>query len=566
METLIADVRYAFRTLWKTPGFTAIAVLSLALGIGANTAIFTIIDTLMLRQLPVHEPDRLFLIGKGQSAGIFGGIFGAPMDLVSEPQLAALRKDHRFFQDAAGIFSLHLTYHGFVAGAQNLEPVKVDVVTGNYFFVLGVSPARGRFFTDGDDQPLNTHADVVISNSWWKRRFNGNAGTVGQHIRIAERIYTIIGIAPPEFFGTTVGEWPDAWIPLSMQAALPPYFDFHASNLMQSLNVIGRLKPGVAPEQASTGLTLFMQQLLRSYSGTQPSSKRLQDIAKTTIVLSPAAKGLSSLRDEFSHPLRILMVVVSLVLLVACANVANLLLARATVREREMAIRFAVGSGRGRVLKQLLTESVVLSLAGGIAGIIVAMWGTEALLALVSSPSDPVALNVEPNLRVLGFSLCLSVITGLLFGIAPALRASSVNLNSGLRDGRGGTASRSRMFTGRALVVSQVAVSLVLLAAAGLFVRSFRNLERIDTGFRRENSLQFTLKTEAIGRLPDEQLISLYQRIEERVARVPGVDAASFSMFGFNQGSENLTVGVEGHPEVLANGKACRFRSSARIT
>jgi predicted permease len=550
MDTLLQDIRYGFRTLLKTPGFTLIAVLSLALGIGANTAIFSIIDALMLRQLPVRQPERLVSFGDGQWAGVFGGIPGQAVDIFSEPQLAAIREKNEVFEDVCGEFSFRFVLHPVVPGAAASDMIEARAVTGNFFSVLGVAPAAGRLFTSAEDQPLKAHADMVISYAWWKRRFGANPNVIGQTVRIASRNYTIIGVTAPEFFGASVGEAPDAWLPISMLSEFPPYMDFHNANLVQTSWAFGRLKPGVTIAQASANVNLLFQQLLRSYVGQTPSKQDLDDIAKTRIVMTPAAAGFSRLRSQFSLSLRILMAVVAMVLLIACANVANLLLARATARQKEMAIRAAVGSGRVRLLRQLLTESLLLSLAGGAVGILVAMWGSQLLLRMVSIGLDAAILNVDPNLRILGFTFGVSLLTGILFGIAPAFRGSSVDLGPTLKEGRGGTANRSRVFAGRALVVSQVALSLLLVIGAGLFVRSFGNLERINTGFDRENVLAVSEDMMGAGFKQDEHLASVYRRIEDRVAQIPGVQSAAFSMFAFGPGNMSLTATVEGHPEV----------------
>jgi predicted permease len=553
---MLQDIRYGFRTLLRTPGFTLIAVLSLALGIGANTAIFSIIDALMLKQLPVRDPASLMLIGQGRAMGIFGGAPGGSMVLVSELGLAGLRQNHQFFEDACGVFSLPLSYHALVGGAAASELIQSRLVTGNYFSLLGVPAAAGRLFTDTEDAPLNAHADVVISYSYWKRRFAGDSKAVGQTMRIGSRLYTIVGVAAPDFFGTTVGESTDAWFPVSMMTQLPPYFDFHNDGMAHSLNVIARLNPGVTPAQAAAGASVEIRQLLRSFAGPAPSPRELREIQKSFVELTPAGAGLSQLRNRFSLPLRVLMFVVALVLLIACGNVANLLLARATAREREMAVRMAVGAGRWRTIRQLLTESLMLSLAGGALGILFAMWGGALLVAMVAPGPDPVSLNIAPNLRVLGFTLAVAMLTGLLFGLAPAFRASRVEVNSGLREGRGGTAARSRMWAGRALVIAQVALSLLLLIGAGLFVRSFRNLESIDTGFDRDHLTVVSLDTDSAGYKQDDRLTALYDKVESRVSRIPGVESVAFTMFAFDQGQMSLLVSIEGRPDILANGKS----------
>jgi len=434
------------------------------------------------------------------------------------------------------------------------EPLGTSLVSGNYFSLLGVSPAAGRLFSDADDAPLGAHPEVVLSYGYWVRRFNADPRAIGSTMRIGDRVFTVIGVAAPEFFGVVVGQSIDAWLPLSMVSTVPPYFTFHGV-MDQCLHVIARLQPNVSIEQATAAEKIRMHQLIAAYAKPTPGSFDATQLDHMEFELTSAGSGLSQLRRSFSAPLRILMVVVGLVLLIACANVANLLLARATARQREMAVRFAVGSGRWRIVRQLLTESLVLSCAGGIAGVLLASWGSKILLWMVASGPEPVPLNVGPDLRVLGFTLGISLLTGILFGIAPAFRASSVDPNSGLREGRSGTATRGRMFSSRALVVAQVALSLLLLVGAGLFIHSFRNLENIQTGFHRDGLLLFSVGTESSGLKEDIGLAGLYQGIEDHVAAIPGVSHSAFAMFTFNQGEWTTNISVEGHPDVAASHK-----------
>ena len=540
METLLQDLRYGLRALTKSPGFALTAILSLALGIGANTAIFSVTDALMLRSLPVKDPQRLVLFGQAHASGITDNVPTGSVELFSEPQFRAIRAQNKVFDDVCGMFSMSSMLYTFAPGATAPERIRTRLVTGNYFTTLGVSPAVGRLFTDAADTPPDAHAEAVLSYSWWKRRFGGNPNIVGKTLRIADRSYDIVGVAAPEFFGTIVGESPDAWLPVSMMSAIPPYYNFHDQNLAASLYVTGRLKPAVTTQQASANLNVLFQQLLHAYLGASPSARDLNDIEHARIELTPAANGLSGLRERFSLPLQVLTVVVALVLLIACANVANLLLARATARHREFAIRLAVGSGRVRLIRQLLTECLLLAGAGGLLGVLLASWGSDLLVALSGA-----VMNVAPNLRVLGFTLGVCVLTALLFGLAPALRATAVDPAPALREGRSGGSARA--LTGRILVVSQVALSLMLLIGAGLFVRSLTNLENIDTGFRRE-TIRMAIAVDSIGLRKDDRLTALYRKIEDRVARVPGVEAASFSQFAFAQGETTEDTYVEGHP------------------
>jgi predicted permease len=560
MDAILQDIRFGLRTLLKTPGFTIAAVLSLALGIGANTAIFSIIDALMLKSIPVWEPNRLVALSSGRGAGIFGGVPEPTIELFSTPLWRDLRKGTTSFSDISGIFSLGLTLRPIMAGASLAEPLEARLVTGNFFNVLGLQPAAGRLFTDIVDQPAGAHPDVVISYAYWQRRFAGDPAVVGKTMRIADRLYTIIGVTPREFFGVSVGETQDAWFPLCMEKQLPPYFDFDQEKMAHSLYLMGRLKPGVTLREAAAEGQLQIRRILRNYLGSTINAADSERIDKLRVTFESGANGLSQLRRRFSAPLTVLMTLVGLVLLIACGNVANLLLARATQREKEFALRLAVGSGRTRLIRQLLTEGLLLSFSGGLLGVLVAWWGSYALVALVAGGRNGVALNVEPNISVLAFTVGLAIFTGLLFGLAPAFRGSRVDLGPALKEGRSNTGTRRRMFANNALVVGQVALSLLLLICAGLFVKSLKNLEQIDTGFDRHSVLDISPQADAAGYRENGRLVNLYRRIEERVSSIPGVVNASFAFFAFNQGMMDLDVAVEaqkvtpGHePSIFVN-------------
>jgi predicted permease len=545
---MLQDLRYGLRMLLKHKGFTAVAVLSLALGIGANTAIFSLMDALMLRALPVYEPDRLMLFGNAESAGITIGFPDSSTDLFSYPTYRELRERTQSFSDIAAVHSFPSRVHGVVqaGGSGELEQLNAQMVSGTYFSVLGVNALRGRVLTPDDDVTPGNHPVVVASYSWWQRRLAGNSSVIGSTISIDKTSYTIVGVTPREFFGTTVGESPDIWVPLSMEEQLPPGFKGLTNRLFQSLYLIGRLKPGIGREPAGVETNLLFKQLLGDYAGAQPSAERLQQIEKARIELTPAGQGLSELRREFSLPLKILMVVVGVVLLIACANIANLLMARAAARRQEFTVRVALGANPFRIGRQLLTESLLLALVGGAAGVLVGLWGSSALVAMVSTGPQVLPLNVEPDLRVLCFTLIISVISALVFGTAPAIRASRVELNSSLKSNRASSSAMTRSFLGKTLLASQVALSLLLLVGAGLFVRSLVNLEQVDTGFNQENVLLFQIDSDSIGYKQDSRLVKLYKDVEERVAAIPGVRAASFSMFAFNQGGWNSPASTRG--------------------
>ncbi len=539
---MLQDLRYGLRMLLKQKGFTAIAVLSLALGIGANTAIFSLIDALMLRALPVFEPERLVLFGNADSAGIRIGFPDSSIDLFSYPTYREIRERTQSFSDIAAVHSFPSRVHGVVhAGGSSgeLEQVKAQMVSGTYFSVLGVNALHGRVLTANDDITPGGHPVVVASHSWWQRRFAGNPSVIGSTVSIDKTTYTIIGVAPRDFFGTTVGDSPDVWVPLSMEEQLPPGFKGLSNRMFQSLYLIGRLKSGTSVEQAGAETNLLFRQLLQEYSGAQPSEKRLQDIQQARIEITPAGRGLSELRREFSLPLKILMVVVGVVLLIACANIANLLMARAAARVQEFTVRVALGASAARIGRQLLTESLLLALVGGAAGILLGSWGSSAMVSMVSTGPQVLPLNVEPDLRVLLFTLVVSMLSAIVFGTAPAIRASRVELNASLKSNRASSAAITKSLLGKTLLASQVALSLLLLVGAGLFVRTLVNLQRVDAGFNQEQVLLFQIDTDAIGYKPDSRLVQLYRDVETRVSSIPGVRAASFSMFAFNQGGWN---------------------------
>jgi predicted permease len=521
--------------------FTLIAVLSLALGIGANTAIFSLMDAVMLKSLPVREPAKLFLFGQGESQGVTIGFPDGSTDLFSYPFYREVQQRNGVFSGVAAISSLTWTVHGTIntnSASGEIEKINAQMISGTYFSVLGVNASLGRTFTDADDQNPRSHPVAVVSHAWWERRLGSDIAAVGKTITIDQVTYTIVGVAPKEFFGATVGESPDIWVPLAMEPLMPPaHWEGRSDNSFQSLYLIGRLKEGVSTAQANSEVNLLFKQHLQQIAGAQPSAQRLQDIQAARIELTPAGRGLSALRREFSLSLKILMAVVGLVLLIACANVANLLLGHAAARRREFAVRLAVGAGRARLVRQLLTESALLAALGGVAGVMLAWWGSRVLLVMASSGSEALPLNVAPNARILGFTLVASVLSAIAFGTVPALRASRIEPNASLKGGKGTTREWSQSPFGKALVIAQVALSLLLLVGAGLFVRTLVNLQNVPSGFKQENVMLFQIDTSAAGYKDDDpKLGDLLAEVEEKVTELPGVQAASFSFFIFNQG------------------------------
>jgi predicted permease len=551
-EDFFMDIRYGLRTLARNPGFTAVAVLTLALGIGANTAIFSLMNAVLLRNLPAKSPAQLVLFGAGKWGGIMDEAPNRSWQLFSYPFYRQVQRDNSVFSDVTAISSMPNGVHGTIGESSEAEAISARLVSGTYFSTLGINPVMGRTFTDADDRIPGGSPVAVASYAWWKRRFGGDPSIVGKKMSIGSTVYTVIGVTPEEFFGTTVGESPDVWIPLSMEEVLPPSWKGLNDKLFQSLYIIARRKRDVSVEQAQTNVNVLFKQAVRELAGSQPTTKQLDDIQHALIELTPAGGGLSQLRAQFSKPLRILMVAVGLVLLIACTNIANLLLARATNRQREIAVRMSIGAGRSRVIRQLLTESFLLAMLGAVLGIALATWASKLLLLMVSAGPQALPLDIAPDSRVLVFTVLVSLATPLLFGMAPAWRAARVELNSSLKQGRSTAPVQSPL--AKALIVSQVALSLVLLVGAGLFLRTLVNLTNVEMGFNENSVLLFEIEPASAGYKEDSRLARLYDQIEQNVSAIPGVHAASFSMFTFNQGSWSEDAWAQDEsPEVKSN-------------
>jgi len=552
VENLWQDLRYSIRALAKSPGFTLVAVLSLALGIGANTAIFSLMDVVMLRSLPVDEPGQLVLFGSGRAGGSTDSLPNESWTLFSYPFYRSFSQINEVFSSVTAIKSIEFATHGTLAGGGR-EMLHASLVSGTYFSLLGVIPDRGRMLTEADDQTPGSGTVAVVSYAWWQRHGNDPAA-VGKTVAIEGTDYTIVGVAPKGFVGVMVGESPDFWIPLSMEKEISPGWNGLENKWFQSLYLVARLKPGVTAAQASANTNLLFQQYIRGeYLGQSPSQKDLADVAHAHIDLTSAARGLSRLRRQFSLPLEILTTIAGLVLLIACANLASLLLARGAARSREFAMRMAIGATRSRVVRQLLTESFVIALLGAALGVASAWKASHLLLTMASHSAEVAAMNVSPDLRVLAFSLALTVFTALLFGMTPAIRATRLDLNTSLKQTRAAAAPSSRFSLARGLIVLQIALSLVLLAAASLFLRSLVNLSNVDAGFDKQNVLVFDLDEYSAGLPADARLVNLQKQIEERVQTLPGVHAASFSMFTFNQGIWSNDVTAQGIPRTPEN-------------
>jgi predicted permease len=550
------DLRFAFRTLRKAPGFTAVAVLSLAFGIGANTAIFTLLDAVVLRMLPVENPERLAVFGPGIHRGIHGESdpIDSSTELFSYPLYRDMRDNNEVFEGLAALSSMdHTVYmRDAAAGPEALpEAAEARLVSGNYFEVLELRPLLGRLIHPADDVTAGAHAVAVLSHGYWQRRFASDVDIVGKSLLIHGHAYQVVGVAPKGFRGETLGWNPDLFVPLAMQQEISRLPAMLAGRDAAFLLLVGRLKPGIAPEQASAAMTLRFQQALRAEAGGQLTPEREQKLSQRRIEITPAHQALSSLRRQFEQPLRLLMGVVGLVLLIACANVANLLLARAAGRGKEICVRLALGASRWRLIRQLMTESLLLAGFGGLLGLLIAPWVTRSLVRIVYDSASTIPLDLDPNLRVLGFTLAVSVLTGLLFGLAPALRSTRLNLFSTLKvQSRGVVGARSRSTLSKGLVITQVAVSLLLLVGAGLFVGSLNNLRSLDLGFRPDKLLAATIDPRGAGYPLErpERLRDLYRRILDRVRAIPEVESASLSFVPLLSGARRTeSFRVEGH-------------------
>ncbi len=555
LEVLVRDVRYGARTLRHNPGFTATIIATLALGIGANTAIFSLINAVMLRRLPVAAPEQLVSVGDPSRTGSLSN--GSPaIDVFSYPLYKKLRERNQVFTDvlASGRTGrLDVSVDGFrkAENSPGGETARGRLVSGNYFDVLGVRPLLGRTFGPEEDRAAGASPVVVISYNYWRTRFDGNAGILGKQIRINGTPLTIIGVGPRDFFGDAVGVSTDVWIPMMMQAQVNPGTSYLDKTSTSWLLLLGRLKPGVSVTQARASLNVLVQNLFKEAEGASISEGRLREIREMKLQVEPGARGFSALRKRFSQPLLILMGLVGMVLLIACTNVANLLLARASNRQKEIGMRLTLGASRFRLIRQLLTESLLLAALGGAAGILLAWWGADVLLRLASAdPGAPLPLDVRPDPSTILFTAAAAIATGFLFGLVPAFRATSHAIGPVINErnqslARGGT----RWNLGKALVIAQVALSLLLIVGAGLFARTLRSLETIDVGYRRDGLVMLEVDPVESGyRRP--QVVEACRRLLAKLQTTPGVRAAAVSENGIFSGTDSSSGNliVEGFP------------------
>lgn len=548
MHALALDIRFAIRTILRSPLFASVAVLSLALGIGANTAIFSLMDQLMLRLLPVKEPDQLVMLF--QRGAHHGSNMGDRMH--SYP----IYQDYQ--QKAAPLSEVlcRVIVSASLSVDNQTERVDAELVSGNYFTMLGVKPAIGRVFrSEEDDRVYQGHPVVVLSYDYWMTRFTGDRDVVGRKILVNNYPMTIVGVSAAGFQGLDPAGSPQIRVPILMKETMTPQRDWLHANDRRArwVQMFARLKNGYTVESARAPLQGLFQQI-RQYEMTLPAAAKWSPYQRKRFMegsmnVEQAATGYSQLRNDFSKALIVLMAMVGLVLLIACGNVANLLIARAFARQKEIAVRLSVGASRWQLVRQLLVESLLLSTVGGMAGILLAVWLTRGLLALIPAEGNPLMIRPEPDLRVLLFALGLTFVTGLVFGLMPSLRASRSDLATTMKNAMGSIAgSGDSLFLKKGLVTAQVALSFLLLFGAGLFVRSLQNLQAKDTGFRDIDNLVTFQISPALNGYDEARSKHLYRELTEKIQALPGVKAASFATVPLLHGTEwDSTVSVEGH-------------------
>lgn len=518
MSALLADLRYAVRVMRKNPGFTTVAVVSLALGIGANTAIFSLVDAVLLRTLPVKDPHQLYAVGRNPAQ---------PSPVWNYPDYAAMRDRNTGFSGLIAYSGIQPA--GFTVGSPTDSRTEVALgvqVSGNYFQVLGVEPAAGRVLNPEDDRRPGAGPYIVLSHGFWRRRFGADPRVAGTTVRVNGYPFTIVGVAREGFTGIDTGVSPDFFAPLTMRTEITKRANWNNRNNWWII-VLGRLKPGASIPKLEAELYNIGRDMEAENRRTALDQRFVNRALE--VKLLPAARGYSWFRNRLSKPLVVLLIVVGVVLLIACANVANLLLARAAGRKQEIAVRLAIGSGRARLVRQLLIESTLLAFLGGIAGLAFAYFGVRVLMALMPySGWAPVSLQVNPDARVLGFTFAVCVATGTLFGLAPALQSTRPELVPALKQESGSTGTREGFRLRKSLVVLQVALSVVLLIGAGLFVRTLANLRNVDAGFHKERVLFVMVEPDRVG-YKGQRLRSFYERLLERVEGLPGVRSAALA-------------------------------------
>jgi putative ABC transport system permease protein len=549
-QSWVQDLRYGVRQLRQSPGFTLVAVASLALGIGANTAIFELVDAIRLKMLPVEKPQELVQIDFEKNSAR-SGWFSTRSARLTYAQWEQIRSQQQAFSGvvAWSAARFNLTTGGEARYAEGLY------VSGEFFRYLGVHPVMGRTFAAEDDSATCSSPGAVISHAFWQREFGGDPGVLGRTVSLDGYIVPVIGVTPASFFGVEVGSRYDVAIPLCADRLIAE--DKKGRIPLRHawwLSMIGRLKPGWTAERATAHLHALSPGIMRATLPPIYKAEQAKKFLANKLGATAGGTGVSGLREEYERPLWLLMAITGLVLLIACANLANLLLARASVREREIAVRLAIGASRWRLVRQLLAESLLLAVTGTALGAVLAQALSRGLLAFISSANNPLFVGMGMDWRVLGFAAALAILTCLLFGLAPALRATHLSPASVMRaGGRGTTSGRERFSLRRTLVATQVALSLVLLVGALLFVRSLRNLLTTEAGFKAEGILTVNVDF-ARAQYPKERRMGVYRELHDQLAAIPGVVSAAQVWFtpvsgsGWNNdvGPDNTTAAASG--------------------
>jgi predicted permease len=560
------DLRHAIRLLAATPGFTVAAVLLLALGIGANAAIFSLVNNVLMNTLPVRSPEELVILTDPDASGVAIGSSDGQRSLLTYAEFRALQDRTRSFVSLMASQSNTSHVQARIGGGEQPERLSIRLVSASYFSTLGVPAAIGRTFDAGDEQAEGAAPYAVISHDYWQRRLSGRADILGQTITLPDGVFSVIGVMPPTFFGETVGARPDAWLPLTMQPIVLPGRDMLRERpgdveKVMWLHAFGRLRPGVTLERARTDANLVFQQSIAAFygSGTWAEETRRR-LLEQHLTLSPAATGASQLRRTFSEPLLVLLGAAGVVLLIACANLGNLLLARTMVRSREMAVRLALGASRGRLMRQLVTESLCLSMLGGFGGLGVALLMRAGLLHLLSDLSDAVTLPPAIDTRVLAFIFLLTLVAGLIIGVLPALRITRTAPSKSLREqGRGLIGSVAWLRVGKFLVVGQLALSLPLIVGADLLLRTFSNLQRADLGYRKAQLWNVRIDATA-ARYERPRQAMAYEQLLARIREIPGIGRVTLSTNGLFSGSDYRDrIVVEGFTPTEERDRSSRY-------
>lgn len=563
IESFFQDLRYAWRTLVRGKAFAILAVLLLALGMGATTAIFGLLDAVIFKSLPVREPQRLVLLTDPTESGVsVGSDYDAARALLSYEEFTTLRSRMKSFSGMFATDSGYRRLNAMIDGGAP-EEVRFRLVSGNYFTVLGVSPVIGRSFTASDENGPGSAPYAVLSYAYWRDRFGLSADVLNRKLQLFGTSYQIVGVMPAGFLGESVGDVINVWLPMVMQPQVRVgqfwLKDDHAKvDRVMWLQVFGRLRDGVNLRQAQSEADVVWRQMVADNFG--PFVSRELGILNQTLKLRPGGQGTSELRAQFAEPLYLLLAIAGALLLTACANIAGLLLARAAARQKEVAMRIALGAGRLRLVRQFVAESLLVALAAAIAGGLVANLAIHAIIGLASQPGDQIGLNFDPDWRIFIFTAAVASLATLIFGLAPALLSTRSNLNQVLKgtamNVAGGSASAR---AGRVVVATQIALSTVLLMAAGWFALTLQNLERLDLGYSPERLTEIRVDPLTAG-YSRQQLAAIYGELKQRFEQIPGVRAVAFSKNGLFGGSDSDDrINVEGYTAPAGEQPSSRF-------